>query len=100
MYISLWHSIANIILLPKRDGAEKVTDYRPISLIHSVAKLFTKLLALRLAPAMRNIISKSQSAFLRGRSIHDNYLYVRNMVKRFQRNKTPTLLVKLHFKSF
>lgn len=44
---------------------------------------------------MSNIISKSQSAFLCGRSIHDNYLYVRNMVKRFQQNKTPTLLVKL-----
>jgi hypothetical protein len=44
---------------------------------------------------MRNIISKSQSAFLHGQSIHDNYLYVRNMAKRFQRNKTPMLLVKL-----
>ena len=64
---------ANIILLPKKVGAEKISDYRPISLIHSVVKLFTKMLALRLAPAMKDIISKSQSAFIKGRSIHDNF---------------------------
>ena len=86
---------ANIILIPKKEGAEKVTDYRPISLIHSVAKLFTKILALRLAPTMQEIISKSQSAFIRGRSIHDNFLFVRNLARRFQWNKNPALLIKL-----
>ena len=40
---------ANIILLPKKFGAEKISDYRPTSLIHRVAKIFTKMLALRLA---------------------------------------------------
>ena len=69
---------ANIILLPKKFGAEKISDYRPTSLIHSVAKLFTKMLALRLAPAMKNIISKSQSAFIKGRSILYNYKFVQS----------------------
>ena len=50
---------ANVILIPKKEGAENIMDYRPISLIHSVAKLLTKVLALRLAPAMSEIISKS-----------------------------------------
>jgi hypothetical protein len=31
-----WVSSANIILLPKKEGAEEVNDYRPISLIHSI----------------------------------------------------------------
>jgi len=86
---------ANIILLPKKVGAEKIFDYRPISLIHSVVKLFTKMLALRLAPAMKDIISKSQSTFIKGRSIHDNFLYVNSMARRFHRNRVPMLLVKL-----
>lgn len=47
---------ANIVLLPKKSGSEKITDYRPISPIHSVAKLFAKLLVTRLAPAMKDII--------------------------------------------
>ena len=76
---------ANIILLPKKVGAEKISDYRPTNLIHSVAKLFTKMLALRLAPAMKDIISKSQSAFIKGRSIHDNFLYINSMARRFHR---------------
>ena len=58
-------------------------------------KLLAKVLALRLAPVMEQIISKSQSAFIRGRSIHDNFLYVRNMARRFHRNRTPMLLIKL-----
>ncbi|WVZ96660.1 hypothetical protein U9M48_042270 [Paspalum notatum var. saurae] len=86
---------ANVVLLPKHDSAECLASYRPISLIHSVAKLFTKLISLRLAPSMRNIISKSQTAFIKGRSIHDNFLFVRNMARKYHRNGTPMLMVKL-----
>ena len=37
---------ANIVLIPKKDGADSVTDYKPISLIHSFAKIISKILAL------------------------------------------------------
>jgi len=67
---------ANIILLPKKSDARRVSDFRPISLIHSVAKLFAKLLANRLAPLLDSLVSKCQSAFIKKRSIHDNFLYV------------------------
>ena len=86
---------ANIILIPKKDGADHISNYRPISLIHSVAKLIAKILALRLAPAMKEIISNSQSVFIRGRSINDNFQYVRSVARRVHRNKTPMLLIKL-----
>ena len=42
---------AYITLLPKKDGAEKVHDFRPISLVHSFAKLITKILANRFSHA-------------------------------------------------
>jgi hypothetical protein len=86
---------ANIILLPKKEGAEAITDYRPISLIHAVTKIITKVLALRLQPFMHRLISACQSAFIKKRSIHDNYLYVRNLTRRFHRTKTAALLFKL-----
>jgi len=38
-----------ITLLPKKDDAASIKDFRPISLVHSFAKLITKLLANRLA---------------------------------------------------
>ena len=71
-----WLNSANVILLPKKEGAEGITDYRPISLIHTIAKIIAKVLALRLAPLMNNLVSHAQSAFIKRRSIHDNFMYV------------------------
>lgn len=56
---------ANIILLPKKNDALRITDYRPISLIHSIAKIFSKLLANRLAPLLDSMVSNCQSAFIK-----------------------------------
>jgi hypothetical protein len=42
-----FHSIneALLVLLPKSDEAKSVCNYIPISLIHSIGKLFVKVLA-------------------------------------------------------
>jgi hypothetical protein len=47
-----WINSANIVLLPKKEGAKDITDYRPISLIHGVAKIIAKMIATRLVPHM------------------------------------------------
>jgi mannosylglycoprotein endo-beta-mannosidase len=39
---------ALITLIPKKQDAQEIRDYRPISLVHSFAKLFSKLVANRL----------------------------------------------------
>jgi hypothetical protein len=70
---------AFVCLLPKKDGASRVSDYRPISPIHSVAKLFAKVLARRLTAVINGLISLAQSAFLKTWSLHDNFLFVRNL---------------------
>jgi retron-type reverse transcriptase len=44
---------------------------------------------------MDELVSNAQSAFIKKRSIHDNFLYVKNLATRYHRNKTPTLLFKL-----
>jgi hypothetical protein len=77
----------NIVLIPKKPDAKSVGDYRPISLIHSIAKIFSKLLANRLPPFLNNLVSKSQSAFIRKRCIQDNFLYVQNVVRRLHKQK-------------
>lgn len=85
----------NIVLIPKQEGAVKVQDYRPISLIHGLGKWIAKTLALRVSPILNTLVSQSQSAFIKSRSIHDNFLYVRNLIRRLHRSKTPTLFLKL-----
>jgi hypothetical protein len=63
---------ANIVLLRKK-GVKTIGDYRPISIIHSVGKLLTKILANKLSPHLNSLVSNSQSAFIKDRSIHDNF---------------------------
>jgi hypothetical protein len=86
---------ALITLLPKKDVCQAPNDFRPISLIHSIAKLISKALALRLAPHMDSLVSSSQSAFIKHRCIKDNFLYVRNLARAYHRKKMPALLLKL-----
>lgn len=86
---------ANIVLIPKSDLAEEAKDFRPISLIHSFGKLITKTLAIRLSPSISSLVSSSQSAFIKRRCIHDNFMYVRNLARAYHRTRTPALLFKL-----
>lgn len=86
---------AMVVLLPKKDGATRLTDYRPISLIHSMAKLITKVLALRLARVIQALISPTQTAFLKSKCIQDSFLYVQNGVRSLHRKKHPAMLLKL-----
>jgi hypothetical protein len=51
---------ALIVLLPKKVGAANPGDFRPITMIHSFAKLVSKILALRLAPRIKNGRAHSQ----------------------------------------
>jgi hypothetical protein len=63
-------------------------------MIHSFAKLISKMLALRLASRMDEIVDKNQNAYIRTRSIHDNCKYVQRAAMLI-RKKVPMLLLKL-----
>jgi hypothetical protein len=76
------------------EGAEDVSDFRPVSLFHTIAKLISKMMATHLAPHMAKLVS-AQSALIRKRNINDNFLYVRNLAKILHKSKKPTLLLRL-----
>jgi hypothetical protein len=72
---------AYITLLPKTAAAIEVKDYRLISLIHSFEKIITKIMANKLATKLPTLVSSCQSAFVKGRSIHDNFFLVQQTAK-------------------
>jgi hypothetical protein len=87
---------SHIVLVQKKDEATTVTDFWPISLTHSIAKLLSKLLASRLAPELNGLVSRAQSAFIKKRSIQDNFIYTQNLVKALHRAKQSGLFLKLY----
>jgi hypothetical protein len=86
---------ALITLLPKKTGAVELADFRPISLVHSFARLLTKIMARRLAPKMPELVDENQTAFIRGRCIQDNFLLVQESAKAFHARKEASLLFKV-----
>jgi hypothetical protein len=86
---------AHIVLLPKIQDAASLSDFRPISLINSTAKIITKILANRLAPHLDEIVSIAQNAFIRKRCIHDNFIYVQRVIQLLHKKKKPALFIKL-----
>jgi hypothetical protein len=86
---------AYVVLIPKKDNPSRVLDYRPISLTHSFARIVTNILANRLGPELDHLVSINQSAFIRKRCIHDNFLFVQEVIKDLLKRKIPALFIKL-----
>lgn len=86
---------AIVSLLPKMEGALDIKDFRPVSLVHGAIKIFVKVLTNRLAMELPGLIGKHQSAFVKGRSIHDNFMLVQCTARRLHALKEPTVLLKL-----
>jgi hypothetical protein len=72
-----------ITLLLKKPGAEEVRDFRSISLIHGITKSVAKVIANRLAPHLPQLVWAHQSAFVRGRCLHDNIMMVQGTTHTF-----------------
>lgn len=76
-----------IVLIPKKDNPQKVSDFRPISLIGCMYKVLSKVLANRLRRVMHLLISDCQSAFIKGRQILDSIMIANEMVDDAKRKK-------------
>lgn len=63
--------------------------------MHSMVKIVCKILTNHLGPELHNLVSNSQSAFISERSVHDNFLFVQNVIKEAHKKKRPLLFLKL-----
>lgn len=54
-----------VALIPKVDGVAELSEYRPISMIGSIYKVISKVLASRLRNVMPSLVGETQTAFVR-----------------------------------
>lgn len=86
---------AMVSLLPKVDGAIDIKDFRPVSLVHGAIKIFDKVLFDRLAEELPGLVGLHQRAFVRGRSLHDNFMLIQGMARKLHALKEPSIMLKL-----
>ncbi|CDH55956.1 hypothetical protein RO3G_01611 [Lichtheimia corymbifera JMRC:FSU:9682] len=84
LYPRSWLS-TRMVLLFKKGDPQLLANWRPLSLINSDAKLFTKLLANRLQPIMPCLINPFQTGFLAKRLISDNGWVAQNLMHHVRR---------------
>ena len=69
-----------IALIPKRNDASNIRDFWPISLVGSVYKILTKVLANHLRVVFDQLIFETQNSFVGGRQILDSVLIANECV--------------------
>eukprot|EP01018_Ginkgo_biloba_P023845 Gb_35741 [translate_table: standard] len=84
-----------ISLAPKISKPVSIKHWRPISLCNTSYKIIAKVIVVRLAPFMQELINDSQSAFMRGRRIADNITILAEALHSARTRKIPLMLLKL-----
>jgi len=86
-----------IALIPKVNSPQWLNDFRPISLVGCLYKVLAKVLANKLRLVMGNVVSESQSAFVKGKQILDGILIANEAVHEAKRLNKELLLFKVDF---
>ncbi|VFQ83427.1 unnamed protein product [Cuscuta campestris] len=85
-----------IILIPKKEGAAAIGDYRPISLSTFMSKIITKILANRLSRLLPKIISSEQAGFQNGKGVEEQILLTNELVHSIENSsRGGNVIVKL-----
>ncbi|CAN1304339.1 Transposon TX1 uncharacterized 149 kDa protein [Linum perenne] len=86
----------SLTLIPKVKSPSQVREFRPISCCSLFYKCVAKILAARMQLVLPDIISESQSGFVKNRKIVDNILLAQELVRMYNHsNASPRCTIKV-----
>ena len=86
-----------ITLLPKKEDASRIEQYRAICLLHVSFKIFTKVGTNRVALIANKVIRSTQSAFIPGRNILEGVVVLHETIHELHRKKMDGVIFKIDF---
>jgi hypothetical protein len=86
-----------IVLIPKVQEVVTIKQFRQICLLNIFYKMFTKVLASRLMEVVGDIISETQTTFIKGRNILEGVLVLHEVIHELQVKHVSGILLKIDF---
>lgn len=90
-----WSEAIITVIHKQGRNKELCGSYRPISMLNVDYKIYTKIIANRLAKITDDMIEEEQTGFIVGRQTHDNIRRAIHIVEQAHRTKTSTLVVSI-----
>ena len=95
-HLSVRRGIITLIEKQGRDPRE-LRNWRPISLLNTDLKIFSKIIALRLQQVTSEIIHHSQVGFIQHRYIGENIIKLLNIMEYCENNQKSAILISFDF---
>ncbi|XP_010523549.1 PREDICTED: uncharacterized protein LOC104801863 [Tarenaya hassleriana] len=77
-----------LALIPKKQEATKLTEFRPISCCNTLYKVISSILARRIRAVAMEMVSRNQNAFVKGRLMIENILLASEIIREYNRAST------------
>ena len=86
-----------VTLLPKKEDASRIEQYRPICLLNVSFKIFTKVGTNRVTSIASRLICPSETTFIPGRNILEGVVVLHETIHEMHRKKLYGVLFKIDF---
>lgn len=77
-----------VTLIPKLKQTHNINNYRPINVVGCIYKIISKVLANRVKLVIGQVVDKTQTSFIEGRSIFHGILTATEVIRWMKKKKT------------
>lgn len=96
--LSQGQRVGIISLVPKKaKDRTQLSNWRPITLLNTDFKIFSKALANKILPCIKDVISEDQTGFIRGRTISTNLMNIQSTIDHVNATDSSGILLAVDY---